>query len=270
MARPHPTKNPPRRLLVLLVIDAGNTNTVIGLYEGEALLHHFRVSTRRAGTGDEYVTVLASLLARKGVKESDITGAILASVVPQLNRSLEWACRELFGAPPVVVGPGIKTGMPILIDNPAEVGADRIVNAVAAWHRFEQALIVVDFGTATNFDAVSAEGQYLGGAIAPGVDISMDALFSRAAKLPRIELKKPPRVIGKNTVGALQSGLFWGYAGLVNELVGRMKQELGQGAKVIATGGLASLFSEACDAIEEVDEFLTLDGLRRLFETNAA
>lgn len=255
---------------MLLVLDCGNTNTVIGLYEEERLVHHFRVSTRKQGTGDEYGTQLSSLLAHRGVGRSDVTGAIVASVVPQLNRALASACETYFGVKPHLVGPGMKTGMPILIDNPAEVGADRIVNAVAAWQRCQQALIVVDFGTATNFDVVSPKGEYLGGAIAPGVDISIDALFARAAKLPRIELKAPPRVVGKNTVGALQSGLFYGYVGLVDELVGRMKEELAAEARVIATGGLAFLFAGASKTLDEVDEFLTLEGLRILYGMNAA
>jgi type III pantothenate kinase len=254
---------------VLLVLDCGNTNTVIGLYEGERLMHHFRVSTRRNGTGDEYGTQIVSLLAHRGVAASDVEGVIVASVVPQLNRALTSACEVYFKLTPHLVGPGMKTGMPILIDNPSEVGADRIVNAVAAWHRCRQALIVADFGTATNFDVVSPKGEYLGGAIAPGVEISIDALFARAAKLPRIELKAPPKVIGKNTVGALQSGLFFGYVGLVDELVGRMKDELGGQARVIATGGLAHLFAGVSKTLDEVDEFLTLDGLRILFRMNA-
>jgi type III pantothenate kinase len=191
-------------------------------------------------------------------------------VVPQLNREMAFALRRYFGGEPTLVGPGVKTGMPILIDNPAEVGADRVVNSVAAWHRYEKAVIVVDFGTATNFDCVSSKGEYLGGAIAPGVDISIDALFARAAKLPRIELKRPPRAVGKNTVGALQSGLFFGYVGLVDELVGRMKQEVAADAHVLATGGLAHLFAATCRSIDEVDENLTLDGLRLLHEMNAS
>jgi type III pantothenate kinase len=257
------------RYCVLLVIDVGNSNTVIGLFEGEELVHHFRVSTRRHATADEYGTQLLSLLTTHGIQPDTVEGGIVSSVVPQLNRAFEHACERYFGAKPLLVGPGVKTGMPILIDNPAEVGADRIVNSVAAWHRHQQAVIVVDFGTATNFDAVSAKGEYLGGAIAPGVDISIDALFSRAAKLPRIELKRPPKAVGKNTVGALQSGLFFGYVGLVDELVGRMKQEVADDARVLATGGLARLFAEACNTLSEVDEHLTLDGLRILHDMNA-
>lgn len=253
---------------VLLVIDCGNTNIVIGLYEGEALVHHFRVSTKRHASSDEYGTQMVALLAHRGVKPGDVTGATVASVVPQLNRALTGACETYFGLTPLLIGPGVKTGMPILIDNPSEVGADRIVNAVAAWTRYQTALIVVDFGTATNFDVVSQKGEYLGGAIAPGVEISIDALFARAAKLPRIEMKPPPRVVGKNTVGALQSGLFYGYVGLVDELVSRMKGELGCEARVIGTGGLATLFVGVSRTLDELDEFLTLEGLRILHGMN--
>jgi len=255
---------------VLLVIDVGNSNTVIGLYEGDVLVHHFRVSTRRQATADEYGVQMVALLRHTGVDPERVKGSIVSSVVPQLNRELSAACERYFGEPPLLVGPGVKTGMPILIDNPAEVGADRIVNSVAAWHRKRRPVIVVDFGTATNFDCVSSNGEYLGGAIAPGVDISIDALFARAAKLPRIELKRPPHAVGKNTVGALQSGLFFGYVGLVDELVGRMKKEVAGDAIVIATGGLAHLFAEACKSIDEVDDDLTLDGLRLLYEMNTS
>ena len=262
---------------MLLAIDVGNTNTVLGLYEGEQLIHHFRIATNRSATSDEMSELMLSLVERKRIDPQNISGSIVASVVPQLNRIIVEAAQKAFGEPPLVVGPGVKTGMPILIDNPGEVGADRIVNAVAGWQRHRQALVLVDFGTGTTFDAVDDKGQYLGGAIAPGIDISMDALFSRAAKLPRVELKKPPKVIGKNTIHALQSGLLFGYAGLVDEIVSRMKVELSQASsspslppKVIATGGLAFLFEGVSRTLEIVDEFLTLDGLRILHGMNAA
>jgi len=257
---------------VLLAIDVGNTNTVLGLYSeeggGEKLTHHFRIATNRSATSDEMSELLLSLVERRHINPARITGSIVASVVPQLNRIVVEACQKSFGELPLVVGPGIKTGMPILIDNPLEVGADRIVNAVAGWHKHKQALVIVDFGTGTTFDAVDDKGQYLGGAIAPGIDISMDALFSRAAKLPRVELKKPPKVIGKNTIHALQSGLLFGYAGLVDEIVSRINAELVVPTKVIATGGLAFLFEGVSRTLEIVDEFLTLDGLRILHGMN--
>lgn len=258
---------------MLLVIDVGNTNTVLGLYEGQKLAHHFRIATHRGGTSDEYGTLMAQLVERRGVDPKAVTSSILASVVPNLNRAFTEACTRYFGGPPVVVGPGVKTGMPILVDQPAEVGADRIVNAVAGWHAYRSALVIVDFGTATTFDAVTEKGEYVGGAIAPGVDISMDALFSRAAKLPRVELKRPPKVIGKNTVAALQAGILYGYAGLVDELILRTKEELAgphptKPVKVIATGGLAGLFEGVCKHIEKIDEFLTLDGLRIIHDIN--
>jgi type III pantothenate kinase len=253
---------------VLLVLDVGNTNTVIGLYDGDVLKHHFRISTNRSATADEIGELVSSLVERRGIDPKSIDGTVLASVVPPLNRIITDAIEKAFGKPPVVVGPGTKTGMPILIDNPVEVGADRIVNSVAAWTRHKQALIVVDFGTGTNLDVVTAKGEYVGGAIAPGLDISMDALFSRAAKLPRVELKKPPKAIGKNTIHALQSGLLYGYAGLVDALVDRMKQELDVPAKVLATGGLAFLFEGVSKTIETFDEFLTLDGLRIIWALN--
>ena len=257
---------------MLLVLDVGNTNTVIGLYDltgGAKLAHHFRISTSRSATSDEFGELLLSLVERRGVPAKDVEGSVLASVVPPLNRIVVDALQGAFGKPPVVVGPGTKTGMPVLMDNPVEVGADRIVNSVAAWARHKQALIVVDFGTGTNLDVVTGKGEYVGGAIAPGLDISMDALFSRAAKLPRVELKKPPKAIGKNTIHALQSGLLYGYAGLVDALVERMKAELDSPAKVIATGGLAFLFEGVSRTIESFDEFLTLDGLRLIWELNA-
>ncbi len=253
---------------MLLVIDVGNTNVVLGLYQGAELTHDFRVSTRRSATADEYGTQLLALIERRGLDPDTIEGSILASVVPQLNRVFAEACRRYFQTEPLVVGPGVKTGMPILVDQPGEVGADRIVNAVAAYERHRCPLVVVDFGTATTFDAVTGKGEYLGGAIAPGLDVAMDGLFSRTAKLPRIELKPPTRVVGKNTIQALQSGLYFGYAGLVDELASRMRAELGEGTKVVATGGLAKLFAEVSTTLDEVDDFLTLEGLHLLYQRN--
>ncbi len=253
---------------MLLAIDVGNTNTVIGLYQADALAHHFRIVTKRQTTADEVGELILSLIERRGFDPSDIEGAILASVVPPLNRLFSEAFTALLGKAPIIVGPGVKTGMPLVVDNPAELGADRIANAVAGWQRHHQAVAIVDFGTGTNIDVVSAKGEYLGGAIAPGLELSMDALFARAAKLARVELKRPERAIGKNTHQALQSGLLFGYAGLVDALVDRMKDELGTPTRVLATGGLAFLFEGVSRTIESYDEFLTLDGLRILYNLN--
>lgn len=253
---------------MLLVIDVGNTNTVIGLYQGERLAHHFRIVTKRQTTADEVGELILSLVERRGIDPSEIEGAILASVVPPLNRLFAEAFALLLGKAPIIVGPGVKTGMPLLVDNPAELGADRIANAVAGWARWQQACVIVDFGTGTNLDVVNGKGEYLGGAIAPGLELSMDALFARAAKLSRVELKQPERAIGKNTNQALQSGLLFGYAGLVDALVDRMRDELGTPAKVLATGGLAFLFEGVSRTLETYDEFLTLDGLRILYNLN--
>ena len=255
---------------MLLAIDVGNTNTVLGVYEGSRLLHHFRVESARGRTSDEFTVTLRALLEHRGIDPSAISASALACVVPSLAETFCRVVRTAFNHEPMVVGPGIKTGMPILVDNPNEVGADRIVNAVAGFARYKQALVIVDFGTGTTFDAVTDKGEYMGGAIAPGIDISMDALFSRAAKLPRVELRRPPKVIGKNTIHALQSGLLYGYAGLVDELVSRMTAELAVPTKVVATGGLAFLFEGVSRTLQVVDEFLTLDGLRILYDLNAS
>lgn len=261
---------------MLLVIDVGNTNTVFGVYDAAddkggrgGLLHHFRIESARQKTADEYGILFQALLAARGVDSRHLTQAIVASVVPTLTQTFERVCVDYCGGAPMVVGPGIKTGMPILYDNPREVGADRIVNAVAAFERVHGACIVVDLGTATTFDAISQKGEYLGGAIVPGVGISMEALFQRASKLPRVELVRPKTVIGKNTVHAMQSGMVFGYAGLIDAVVTRMREEMGP-ARVIATGGLAPLLHDESKTVDEVDEFLTLDGLRLIYERNVA
>ena len=263
---------------MLLVVDVGNTNTVFGVYRFDArsaapesepaeLLASWRVETRKGRTSDEYAAALHSFFSLAGMRLREIQAAIIGTVVPPVLFALEDLCRRHLNVTAQVVGSGLRTGMAILTENPREVGADRIVNAVAAFERVRGACIVVDFGTATTFDAVDATGTYVGGAIAPGLQISADALFSRTSRLPRVEIQAPARAIGTNTVAAMQSGLFWGYVGLVDGLAARCKAELG-GAAVpcVATGGLANLVGRACREIDEVDEHLTLHGLRIWFE----
>jgi type III pantothenate kinase len=253
---------------VLLAIDVGNTNTVLGVFDGSKLRHHWRVETSHARTSDEYGILVRQLFAVSGVDPAGVRAVAVSSVVPPMAFTLEQMSSRYFGVKPLFVGPGVKTGMPILYENPREVGADRVVNAVAAWEKWHTALVVVDFGTATTFDAVSARGEYLGGAICPGITISMEALFRAASKLPRVEFARPPHVIGKNTVASMQAGLVYGYVGLVDGICTRMKEELGHEVKVVATGGLAPLVAGISATISEVDEHLTLDGLRIVHERN--
>jgi len=254
---------------MLLAIDVGNTNIVYGLFEGDRLVHQFRVETSRSRTADEYAVVLRQLLSMHDLASTDVEAAIIASVVPALTEPMVDLVRRAFGLEALVVGPGIKSGMAILYENPREVGADRIVNAVAAYERFKSGLIVVDFGTATTFDCVTPRGEYMGGVIAPGIQISADALFARAAKLPRVEIQRPPKVVGRNTQHSMQSGIVFGYVGLVDGLVERLKEEMAfPSCAVVATGGLARLIAPLSRTLEAVDDDLTLTGLRILHERN--
>jgi type III pantothenate kinase len=253
---------------MLAAINVNNTHTLIGVYQGERLLTHWRLKSDPGRTIDEWGVYIRGLFADGDHDRGAIGGVIVASVVPPMNDRIEEVCKRFFGHQPLWVGPGIKTGVPILSDNPREVGADRIGNAVAAWERTHAATIVVDFGTATTFDYVTARGEYAGGVIVPGVGISLDALIARTAKLPRVELVKPPRVVGKTTVHAIQSGVVNGYTALVDGLVARIRAENDPNARVLATGGLAPLMAPECASIESVDEFLTLDGLRIIYQRN--
>lgn len=253
---------------MLLAIDVGNTHTVLGLFQGQKLVHDFRIESAKGRTVDEYHVLLVNLLDVAGVDRAGVTASILASVVPSLGETIVEAVDRAFDHEMLVVGPGIKTGMPILYENPREVGADRIVNAVAAYERVKDAVIVVDFGTATTFDCVSPKGEYMGGAIAPGVEISATALFSRAAKLPRTEIVKPPKAIGRNTVNSMQSGIVFGYVAMVDGLVRRIQGEMGKPCPVMATGGLAGLIGPESETIGEIVDDLTLEGLRILYDRN--
>ena len=253
---------------MLLAIDVGNTNIVYGLFDGERLVHKFRVESARGRTADEYAVALRSLLDMHDIDPGSVDAAIIACVVPSLTEPMVRLVRSAFGRDALLVGPGIRSGMAILIENPREVGADRIADAVAGFDRARGGVVVVDFGTSTNFDVVTPKGEYLGGVLAPGLQISADALFTRAAKLPRVEIVKPPRVVGKNTVHAMQSGIVYGYVGLVDGIVERILGELGFPCAVIATGGLATLVAPLSRTIQEVDDHLTLTGLRILYDRN--
>jgi type III pantothenate kinase len=253
---------------MLFTIDIGNTNIMFGIFKERYLINHWRIGTDKNKTSDEYGVLFRSLLGIRGVEVNSIRGAVISCVVPTLQDVIVQALKSYFDVNPLVVEPGIKTGMPILYHNPKDVGADRIVNAVAAFDEYKSSVIVVDFGTATTFDCVSEKGEYIGGTIATGILVSAEALFGSASRLPRVEIVTPKTVIGKNTVHCMQSGLVFGYAGLVDGIVGRIKDEMGTGPKVVATGGLATVIATETKSLQYIDEFLSLKGLRLVYEWN--
>ena len=253
---------------MLLVVDVGNTNTVLGLFDGAELVHDWRIRTVVDHTVDEYGMLIYNLYKTSRISSRKIRDIIISCVVPPMLNILEPLCGKYFSLKPLIVGPGVKTGMPIFYDNPKEVGADRIVNAVAGYEKYKQDLIIVDFGTATTFDYVSARGEYMGGCIAPGIMISSEALFERAAKLPRVELSKPRSIVAKDTVSSMQAGIIYGYAGLVDGICERMKAEVKSNPLVVATGGLAKIVAPETRNINIVDDMLTLEGLRIIYLRN--
>ena len=253
---------------MLLAIDVGNTQTHVGAFDGVRLVDHWRLATEPEATADQLAVAVSSLLGLRGIELEALDGSIVSTVVPQLGPEYSRMCERNLSEPCLMVGPSLKTGMPIKIDNPHELGADRLVNAVAAYHRVGGACVAVDFGTSSNFDAVSAHGEYLGGVIAPGVEISMEALTERTAKLPRIDLARPGAAIGTNTQAAIQSGVVYGFAGLIDGIARRLAGELGDETTFIATGGLAGAIVPFCEMVDEIDDLLTLTGLRLIYERN--
>ncbi len=253
---------------MLFVIDIGNTHTVLGVFEGERLRQDWRISTDKTKTADEYGVLIRSICSVSGFSFEALRAVAISCVVPPLVQTFEEFCRKTLRLEPFFIEPGIKTGVPILMDNPREVGADRIVNAVAAYREVRRACIVVDFGTATTFDCISAEGEYMGGVIVPGIGISLEALFQTASKLPRVEIARPRTVIGKNTIHSMQSGILFGYVSMVDGMVERIRAEMGEDAYVIATGGMAERLEPESRTIQKVDRYLTLQGLQILYEMN--
>ncbi|MBS3819349.1 type III pantothenate kinase [bacterium] len=253
---------------MLLAVDIGNTNIAVGLFQDKTLKAHWKLESDRKKTCDEYAVTLLNLLSLGGFPRDQIHAVIISSVLPPLTPVFQEMSRKLFGTKPLVVGPGLRTGMAILYENPYEVGADRVVAAVAAFEKYGGPCVVVDFGTATTFDVVSSKGEYLGGVIAPGVQIAGEALYFRAAKLPHVEIKKPPRIIGRTTVSSMQAGLYFGYMGLVSNIIEKIKQELKAETTVISTGGLNSRLDQEIPSIQHYEPFLVLEGLRIIYERN--